>query len=240
MIDEAALVLASVFRPGLVVDEWMARIDRFADGCASDIASVTERVFGELGFDGNRCGYYDPQNSWLDVVIQRRTGIPITLSIVLMAVARRVGVEMVGIGLPSHFLALDVTSGLYVDGFGGGVLLDRDGVARLFESLHGGQPFQDSMLEPVGARSIIRRMLNNLANIATMERDTALRVTATRLRALLPDATTGDRLDLAGAYLARGDVVRAADALDAAAAGAPAHEHDALARFASEVRGRLN
>lgn len=239
-VELAALEMAAVFRPGLDVAEWTERLDELASGCDADIASVSERLFVEQGFDGNRCGYYDPLNSWLDVVIERRTGIPISLSIVVMAVARRVGLEVVGIGMPSHFLARDLSTGLYVDAFGGGSLLDHDGVLGLFQSLHGTEPFHDSMLEPVGVVPIVRRMLNNLANIAQMERDAELRVTATRLRSLLPDATTGDRLDLAGALLARGDVRQAADALDAAAAGAPEHEHDALARFASEVRGRLN
>ena len=240
-IDEAALVLASVFRPDLVVEEWSARLDEFAAGCDADIASVTRRLFGELGFDGNRCVYYDVANSWLDVVIERRTGIPITLSIVVMAVARRVGLDVRGVGLPSHFLAWDVESDTYIDAFGGGRLLDRAGVAALFDSLHGGQQaFSESMLATVGPRLIVRRMLNNLVNIADLTNDRALRVEASKLRSILPDATTADRLDLAGALLSRGEVLRAADVLDAAAAEAPDHEHDSLARFASEVRARLN
>ncbi len=240
-VEEAALVLASVFKPTLVVDEWLTRIDRLADGCAPDIESVTRRLFGELGFDGNRCGYYDQQNSMLDAVIERRTGIPITLSILLMAVARRAGLEVVGVGMPSHFLALDVRSGLWIDAFGGGVLLDRAGIETLFASLGTGAPsLDDDMLRPVGPRLIVRRMLNNLVNIAIADRDARSRILATRLRSLLPDASTVDRLDLAEAYLSCGEVVRAADVLDAAAADAPDDEHDAIARFAAEVRGRLN
>lgn len=241
VIEEAALVLASVFRPGLVVADWSARLDDMAEGCEGDIRSVSRRIFGELGFHGNRCGYYEAANSWLDVVIERRTGIPITLSIVVMAVARRVGLDVRGIGLPSHFLSWDVDSDTYVDAFDGGRLLDRAGVIALYDSLHGGQqPFSDPMLATVGPRLVIRRMLNNLAHIAELTNDRELRVDASRLRSMLPDATNVDRLDLAGAYLSRGDVLRAADVLDVAAAEAPDHEHDAIAGFASEVRGRLN
>lgn len=240
-VDEAALVLASVFRPGLVVEEWSARLDELAAGCGPDIGSVTRRLFGDLGFDGNRCVYYDVANSWLDVVIERRTGIPITLSIVVMAVARRVGLDVRGIGLPSHFLAWDAESDLYIDAFGGGRLLDRAGVVTLFDALHGGQQtFVDAMLAPVGPRLIIRRMLNNLVNIADLTHDRSLRVDASKLRSVLPDATSVDRLDLAGALLSRGEVLRAADVLDAAAAEAPAHEHESLVRYAAEVRARLN
>jgi regulator of sirC expression with transglutaminase-like and TPR domain len=239
-VEEAALVLSSVFRTGLDVDHWLGRLDDLAAGCGSDLESVTRRLFGELGFEGNRCGYYDPRNSWLDLVIERRTGIPITLSIVLMAVGRRVGLDIVGVGMPSHFLALDRGSGSFVDGFDGGALLDRSGVDRLFTSLHEGIALDDAMLAPVGTRTIVRRMLNNLVHIAMLERDPELRVTATKLRSLLPDATTSDRLELAGAYMAQGEVLRAADVLDAAAAEAPDHEHDAIVRYASEVRARLN
>lgn len=239
-VEEAALVLSSVFRPGLDVGHWLGRLDDLASGGAADLESVTHRLFAELGFEGNRCGYYDPRNSWLDLVIERRTGIPITLSIVLMAVGRRVGLDIVGVGLPSHFLALDQKSGTFIDAFDGGNLLDRAGVERLFSSLHEGITLDPVMLTPVGTRAIVRRMLNNLVHIALLERDAELRVTAAKLRSLLPDASTSDRLELAGAYMARGEVLRAADVLDAAAAEAPDHEHDAIVRYASEVRARLN
>ena len=239
-VEEAALELSSVFRPEVQVDRWLRRLDDLATGCSADLESLTHRLFVELGYEGNRCGYYDPRNSWLDVVIERRTGIPITLSILVMAVGRRVGLDVVGIGMPSHFLALERGSGTFIDGFDGGALLDRHGVERLFTSLHEGIRFDEAMLTPVGPRTIMRRMLNNLVHIAMLERDPELRVTATKLRSLLPDAGTADRLELAGAYMARGEVLRAADVLDAAAAEAPDHEHDAIVRYAAEVRGRLN
>jgi regulator of sirC expression with transglutaminase-like and TPR domain len=240
VVEEAALVLASAFRPELDVDHWLGRFDDLAAGCGHDLEGVIGHLFGDLGFNGNRCGYYDARNSWLDAVLERRTGIPITLSIVLMAVGRRVGLDVVGVGMPSHFLAMDRGSGTFIDGYDGGSLLDRRGVERLFASLHEGIELDDSMLAPVGARTIVRRMLNNLVHIAMLERDPNMRVNATKLRSLLPDASTSDRLELAGAYMARGEVLRAADVLDAAAAEAPDHEHDAIVRYASEVRARLN
>lgn len=240
-VEEAALELASVIRPGLEVGDWLTILDEFAVDCDADIASVCDRLFRDLGFTGDRCIYYDVANSWLDVVITRRTGIPITLSILVMAVARRVGLDVRGVGMPSHFLTRDTATGLYVDAFGGGALLDHGGVVDLFDSLHGGQRrFSDDMLAAVGPRAIVRRMLNNLVHVAELNNDRRLRIDAARLRSVLPDATTSDRLDLAGAYLKCGDVLRAAAVLDAAAAEAPDHEHDTIAAYASQVRSRLN
>ena len=240
-VEEAALVLASVFRPGVVIGDGLARLDDVADGCAPRIEAIVERLFGELGFVGNRSDYHDPANSWLDQVLERRLGIPITLSIVVMAVGRRAGVEIEGIGMPAHFLCRDRATGLYIDPFGGGTLLDRDGVGALFRSLNGDHlRLTDQMLAPVGSRLIIRRMLNNLAQIATHRCDRDMQITATKLRALLPDASTRDRLELAGAYMAGGDLVRAANVLEAACAEAPDEERATIARFAAEVRGRLN
>lgn len=240
VVEEAALELAAAFRPDLDRDGTLERLDRLAEGSAGDLERVTAHLFGEMGFIGNQCGYYDPCNSWLDLVVERRTGIPITLSIVLMAVGRRVGLDIVGIGLPSHFLALDRGTGTFIDAFDGGRHLDRAGVERLFSSIHDGLALHDSMLRPVGVRAIVRRMLNNLAHIGVIDRDPVLRVTATKLRSLLPDATTSDRLDLAGAYVSTGEVLRAADVLDAAAAEAPEPERDTIMRSAAELRGRLN
>jgi len=240
VVEEAALALAAAFRPDLDVTGTIERIDRLADASSGDLDRVTAHLFGELGFIGNQCGYYDPCNSWLDVVLERRTGIPITLSIVLMAVGRRVGLDIVGIGLPSHFLTFDRGSGTYVDAFDRGRHLDHAGVERLFSSIHDGLALHEGMLQPVGVRAIVRRMLNNLAHIGVIDRDPVLRVTATKLRSLLPDATTADRLELAGAYVSTGEVLRAADVLDAAAAEAPEPERDVIMRSAAELRGRLN
>ena len=240
-IDEAALVLASHFHEGLVIDDWLSRFDQLADGCGPSLDDVRDRVFGELQFRGNTCGYYDQQNSFLDAVLERRLGIPITLSIVLMSIGRRVGRSFVGIGMPGHFLSLDTETGLYIDAFDGGAVLDEHGCRQLFAQLHGPDvPWHPTMLAPVGPRGILRRMLNNLAQIAVVEGDHTSRIIATRLRSLLPDASLGERAELARAYEASGDFARASSVLEAVAADAPDHEAHGLRYAASELRARLN
>jgi regulator of sirC expression with transglutaminase-like and TPR domain len=206
-VEEAALLVAAQFRPGLVVSEWLRRIDDLAEGCSrSSLDAIRTHLFDELGFTGNTCEYYDPGNSCLDVVIDSRRGIPITLSALLIAVARRCDRELEGVGMPGHFLALDVESGLYIDAFAGGTVLDLAACRDLFGQLHGPDaPFDESMLAPVGPVTIVHRMLNNLVQIARSRRDLHSGLVATRLRALLPDATILERAELASAYAGCGD-----------------------------------
>ncbi len=240
-VDEAAFVLASHFHEDVIVDERLAELDRLASGCGPSLEAVLDHVFTDLGFLGNTCGYYDQNNSFLDAVIDRRLGIPITLSIVLMSVGRRVGREMAGIGMPGHFLTLDRESGIYVDAFDGGQKLDAFGCEQLFTQLHGpGVPWHPSMLSPIGPRGIIRRMLNNLAQVATNENDHRSRIIATRLRSLLPDASIWERAELARAYEASGDFDRASCVLEAVAAEAPPDEAKGFQFAAAQLRALLN
>jgi regulator of sirC expression with transglutaminase-like and TPR domain len=239
--DEAAFVLASHFHEGLVVEDGLAELDALAEGCGSSLADVLEHVFSVLGFRGNTGGYYDQDNSCLDAVIDRRLGIPITLSIILMSVGRRVGREMSGIGMPGHFLTLDLETGTYLDAFDRGQQLDEFGCQQLFMQLHGSDaPWHQSMLAPIGTRGIIRRMLNNLAQIAAGENDHRSRIIATRLRSLLPDATIWERAELARAYEASGDFDRASCVLEAVAAEAPDEEAKGFRFAAAGLRALLN
>ena len=239
--DEAAFVLASHFHDGVVVEDRLAELDVLADGCGSSLEDVLQRVFSVLGFRGNTGGYYDQDNSCLDAVIDRRLGIPITLSIILMSVGRRVGREMRGIGMPGHFLALDVETGVYLDAFDGGQQLDEFGCQQLFLQLHGSDaPWHQSMLAPIGTRGIIRRMLNNLAQIAAAESDHRSRIIATQLRSLLPDSTIWERAELARAYEASGDFDQASCVLEAVAAEAPVEEAKGFRSAAAGLRALLN
>lgn len=204
-IDEAAFVVAGQFHTDLNVEEWLARVDDLAAGCGPTLTQLRERMFDDLGFAGNTCGYYDQQNSFLDSVIERRLGIPITLSVIAMAIGRRIGRPLFGVGMPGHFLTFDPDSAVYIDAFDGGAVLDVEGCRRLFEQLHGPDaPWHPSLLSPIGPRAIVRRMLNNLAQIAIAESDHSSRIIASRLRSLLPDASLGERAELARAYEASG------------------------------------
>lgn len=241
-VEEAALLIASQLRPALVVDEWMARIDEIADGCeSSSLDAILAYLFDDLGFVGNTCEYYDPDNSCLDVVIRTRRGIPITLSVLLIAVARRRGRTIEGIGFPGHFLVRDVESGLFIDAFDGGTLLDSDGCRALGAQLHGpDSPFNEMFFAPVGPVAIVHRMLNNLVQIAVSERDLRSRLIATRLRALLPDASILERAELASAFAGCGDFASAACVLEAVAGDAHGREGDGFRLAAADLRSRLN
>ncbi len=125
------------------------------------------RVFSERWrFHGNRDDYYDPRNSFLNDVLDRRTGIPITLSLVYIEIGRRAGVELVGIGMPGHFLAgCAGRSDLFVDAFSEGAILTGDDCAARLRELQPELVWRPEFLKPVGPRQILTRMLNNLLEI---------------------------------------------------------------------------
>ena len=103
-LDEGALLVAAHAHPGLNLDEWLVRLDELAAAAPDEPAALAHHLFVTEGFAGNRVDYSDPRNSLLDDVIDRRLGIPITLSILMIEVGRRIGVPVHGVGMPGHFL----------------------------------------------------------------------------------------------------------------------------------------
>ncbi len=136
---------------------------------------MAAHLYEGLGFHGNEQDYFDPKNSYLDEVIARRTGIPLTLAILLVAVGRRAGVEVEGIGFPGHFLArVGGPSGVLVDPFFGGRVLDDASLKRLASRMLGSSArLSPSHLEPVGLRPLAVRMLLNLKHAHERRRDHA-------------------------------------------------------------------
>ena len=132
-------------------------------------------LFEEEGLRGNRDDYYDPRNSFLNDVLDRKLGIPITLSVVYMEVARRIGFPVAGTGMPGHFLLkhYDVLSGeIIIDAFNRGLVLTLgDCHTRLKEIYRGELEFKPEFLHPVTHREILTRMLNNLRQIYFTQRD---------------------------------------------------------------------
>lgn len=99
-LDEACLLIAAEADPSLDIDGCLRRLDEIADACASPLLeSLVEHLYVDLGFAGNLNDYYDPRNSLLNFVLDRRIGIPITLAVVTLEVGRRIGVPMSGIGM---------------------------------------------------------------------------------------------------------------------------------------------
>lgn len=125
--------------------------------------AVTAELFETLGYRGNREHYTDPQNSYIDRVIERRLGIPITLSLIYMEIAQRVGLECDGIGFPGHFLVrCGGDDGFFLDPFNGGELLAREDLEGRLEGHTSDLPSIDSLLAAVTRRQILQRMLVNL------------------------------------------------------------------------------
>jgi regulator of sirC expression with transglutaminase-like and TPR domain len=164
-LDRTALTLAAVLRPGLDVEHALRDLDRLAASCpAGDRDGVVAELFGGKQFTGDRSTYTDWRNSCLDHVLETGRGIPITLSVLLIEVARRSGIELVGIGMPAHFLVGDPHDPeWFVDSFNGGRTLDRTGCEALLRDLTRDQvSWRPSYLDPAPTRAIIVRILNNL------------------------------------------------------------------------------
>ncbi|HEX6570091.1 MAG TPA: transglutaminase-like domain-containing protein, partial [Acidimicrobiales bacterium] len=187
-LDEAAVLVAAHARRDLDVDEQLARLDDLAAGCrGATLGAVTAHLFGDLGFGGDTADYSNPRNSLLDEVLDRRRGIPITLSVVLIEVARRLSVELQGVGMPGHFLVRSAADpDLFVDPFNQATL-DRAGCEKLFATLHGPRArFDDRYLDPVGPRAVIARTLTNLHRSFVGRGDRAGALWAQCLRVLVP------------------------------------------------------
>lgn len=142
---------------------------------ATILAALDETLFSEMGFHGSRGDYYNRSNSYINEVLDDREGIPITLSVVYMAIARRLGVTVDGIGLPGHFVVRHAPAEgepRWIDVFDSARTLSRDDLARLVRDAVG-EDLADRHLAVAPPRAILMRMLNNLLSIASREDDTA-------------------------------------------------------------------
>ena len=178
-LARAALCYArEIGYPALAVDDYLLRLDDLAAGAGDFVdadASTLVRaeqlagyLFEQVGFQGNSANYSDPRNSFLNEVIDRRLGIPITLSAIFLSVAKRLALPARGVGLPGHFIvSVQGDNGpLFLDPFYRGQQLSIIACARLVELSTGyNGPFQPEWLEPVQPLDILARMLNNLRTI---------------------------------------------------------------------------
>jgi regulator of sirC expression with transglutaminase-like and TPR domain len=180
----AALTIARTEYPDLDIRSYVTRIDALASKVRAQFtaeASVMEMVntlnqvlFREMDFRGNREDYYDTRNSFLNDVIERRLGIPITLSVLCIEVARRVGLPLVGVGMPGHFLlkVYDVEGRqMLIDPFNNGSMLNESDCEQRMKEVYAGEVrFKPEYLLPVSKRQILTRMLNNLRHIYMSQR----------------------------------------------------------------------
>ncbi len=172
---DVALLAIAAHDHDVDIDAEVATIDALAGTCSGvrDLTELASRLFVDGGFRGNHADYYDPDNSFLDRVLARRLGIPITLSVLLMEVGRRVGIDVVGVGAPGHFLTRSNTEPyVYIDAFNGGAVVTVDERAA-----------------PASAPpAIAARVLQNLQAIYLQRRDATSLAWVRRLLVLVPDS----------------------------------------------------
>lgn len=226
-LAEVALHLARDEYPDLNVASYLARLDglaadlrpRLTDALARNAVELTHFLFREHEFAGNSDAYYDPRNSYLNDVLDRKCGIPISLSVLAVAVGERAGLRVAGVGLPGHFIAKVVGgdgSEVLFDPFNGGQFLDPPACEELVSTVTG-QPFTltPEAVAPTPPGFIVARMLNNLKAVYLKDGDfpRAARVME-RLIRLGPDDPL-QRRDLGVSLVRAGRSGRAIDHLQA-------------------------
>jgi regulator of sirC expression with transglutaminase-like and TPR domain len=179
-LDRAALIMALEEYPDLDIQQYLRRLDTLAarvdvlvgvDRAAVNIIEgINEVLFVQEGLRGNSDDYYDPRNSYLNEVLDRRLGIPISLSVIYMEIARRVDFSIEGIGFPGHFLVKYVAENrdIVIDPFDMGRIITLNECQELLDKIHkGAVTMNTSLLQPMEKRTIITRMLYNLKSIYT-------------------------------------------------------------------------
>ncbi|MBD2578402.1 transglutaminase-like domain-containing protein [Oscillatoria sp. FACHB-1406] len=174
-LAKAALYIAREEYPELEVSKYLNMLDRIAEEIEillpekryplKTIETINQFLYDNLGFKGNKQDYYNPCNSFLNDVLDRRTGIPIALSLVYLEIAKRLNFPMVGIGLPGHFLIRPTFEGvgIFVDPFNGGeILFEQDCEALLSKLYQQNVQLESNFLAPVTNRQFLARMLSNL------------------------------------------------------------------------------
>lgn len=182
----SALLISWLDNPELDVPSYVGELDRMAKELsarvpaeanpADKLLALDEYLFRVKGFHGSRGDYYNKSNSYVNEVLDDREGLPITLSVVYIELARRIGLRVVGVGLPGHFMTMRLPSegeaerDEMIDVFGGGARLTREKARNLVSDLGGAEP-TDAQFEGVSKRAIVIRMLHNLRETALRGRD---------------------------------------------------------------------
>ena len=227
---EAALLIARDEYPDLNIESYrrrMARMGRRAMAAVANIDDVTECtrvlndfVYGELGLTGNHDDYLDPRNSYLNDVLDRRTGNPISLAVVHIELARRAGIPLEGVSFPGHFLVRLATDDgiLVIDPFNRGRPLDADELKQRARPHLGDQDLPDSqlldLLAPASNRAILARMLRNLKGLYSEQQDWARALRCTDRLIALDDTQPHETRDRGLMYLKLGHLAAARRDLD--------------------------
>lgn len=202
-LGRAALLVAKEEYPQLPVDLYIARLDQVAEEVKDRLADETaplvvlhevlDTLYARRGIRGNRSAYYDPRNSFLNDVLDRGLGSPLTLGIVLLEVGWRLGLPVEGVSFPGNFLVRyrGEACSLLLDPFDGGRIRFEDEAQRLLDQVYGGiVRLQDEFLAPATKRDVIQRLLTNLKSLYVKVGDHARALAAVeRLMMVTPTAT---------------------------------------------------
>ncbi|MBI4549891.1 MAG: hypothetical protein HY714_03080 [Candidatus Omnitrophica bacterium] len=196
-LEQGALFLAQFDSADLDRAAVSSRLDAFSERvrerCMSHLppqsvlASLCRYLFQEEKFKGNQKNYYDPDNSYLNRVLERKTGIPISLSVLMLAVAERLQLPLMGVGMPGHFLIKLATEGgsLFIDAFNQGQCLSRDDCKKWL--IKSGFGFKEEYLSAVNDEEIVGRMIRNLVCVYSAKRENRkAEVLSDYLRAITP------------------------------------------------------
>jgi regulator of sirC expression with transglutaminase-like and TPR domain len=245
-LDEAALLISAHATGQVDVARGLRHLDEVAAGCGQDtVEGLVELLFVDLGLQGDTEHYGDPRNSYLDQVLERRRGIPISLAVLVIEVGRRVGITLEGVGMPGHFLvqpAGRASGEALLDPFSGR-WLDPDECRIMAAQLVGPTtPWSPSWLEPTPPRAILARMLANLASGHRTRQELGSLRRISELAAVLPSRRPAERYQVAEDLAAGGRLDLAAGLLDDAASDLRLAPDDAarLRARATGLRARLN
>jgi regulator of sirC expression with transglutaminase-like and TPR domain len=240
-LDVGALAIAAGADPELDAGPTLRELDRLAQRVDS-LETLIHRLFVEEGFAGNTGSYYDPRNSLFDQVIDRRLGIPITLSVVCIEVGRRAGVSLEGVSMPGHFLVRPLTSDRYLDAFNGGELLDLAGCEALFRTSTRAGPnvrFGRHLLTTSPRRAIFARILENLRVVYRGLGRSADLEWVLRMRLALPGVGIQELIELGQTLGQQGRFLDGAAFLESRVPDWPQHA-EVLGQAARGLRANLN
>jgi regulator of sirC expression with transglutaminase-like and TPR domain len=201
-LARAALYIAQEEYPKLVVNDYLALLDRMAETLQQRlpedryplkvIHAINDYLFGELNFSGNSVDYYDPRNSFLNEVLERRVGIPITLSLVYLELADRIGFPMAGVSMPGHFLIRPTVNemDIFVDPFNRGeIMFEQDCRERLKQMFGDPAQLEPHHLIAITPATFLVRILTNLKIIYLQNRDVPKALDAiNRILLIAPEA----------------------------------------------------
>lgn len=238
---DRSLLLVAAHDHELDVEAELLRLDALAAGVDErTVDGVRDHLFGRVGFLGDRETYDAADNSHLDRVLERRRGMPILLSVVMIEVARRLGVGIDGVGAPGHFLVRSRSEPhRFFDPFAGGVELSADDCRARHEAAGFG-PWDDAHLEPVGPLPIVARVLNNLLAGHRRRQARSAAATVASLATMLPGAGPRELLTYVGTLAEAGRYDRAAATAELLATKLKGPTRDKVVAAAHRYRSALN